>query len=285
MSQTISTEIFEQQLSAVDSEAMKMVAVFGIEQNLRAIHAEAILIVEQSSATGDIDFSDTESLFESMQEIAGFKYDESYVIEELRELYRLCKLTADVPSLVGVEDLNGSTGLPADCEDLPQAVIDCCLGLRALDDAIKGVGYLANASVVMNSVDRAKFAAQLSELLMRFDLLGEESIEGIFSQLNQSTIINAVYVTDWAEGRVETKCTVDIEQCRIVDIDLADCPFVTLESEFVQILIDNLIHQIDAVDGEFTDKGIAYLKKVTFQKQCHVDEIATDTADTAPSLV
>lgn len=156
-----------------------------VQKKLYEIHAEAILIMEESSATGKVDRSNTEGIFEAMREVASLGLDANFVNEDLRDLFNLCKLTSDIESLSDVEDLNGSTGLPREYEELPIAIIESCAALRVVNDAIKGVEFLANATALMDSDYRNNFLSKLAELMEEFDLLGEDSVTAIFNPNNQ----------------------------------------------------------------------------------------------------
>lgn len=160
----------------------ELTGVMKMAKNINAllseIHAAAARIVEAGKSTGDIDYSESESLFGSMKEIAELKDSARNVDPDYSGVFSLCLLTADIES---INDIDCSSGLPNDWRDLPAAVVDSCPAINQVEDIRNGVALLSKGSLSMDSDDRAKFMSALGDLLASYDLMGSDAVDEIFS--------------------------------------------------------------------------------------------------------
>lgn len=152
---------------------------------LSQIISMAINITNAAKESGDVDFSDTESMFQLMKEVAtlpnpGKDAHETWLAIEpdLARIYDACLCTSEVDS---ADCLGGHEGLPGDWKDLPEFILNLAPEHKAIDQTERAIALLRDASIGMSKRDRIAFQVQLADLLSDYDLMGEEGVEIIFN--------------------------------------------------------------------------------------------------------
>lgn len=165
---------------------MSKTTVSNVNAMLSSIVLTAINIVNESHATGEIDFSDTESMFNLMLEVAALPVCATNASgryigmdDQLCGVYTACLCTTGIDS---VDCLGGYAGLPADWQDLPNFIVNRAPEYKAIDQLERGVTLIRDGAGGLSKRDAISFQVQLGNLLADYDLIGSDAVALIFNR-------------------------------------------------------------------------------------------------------
>lgn len=161
-------------LSDVFATKEKETTMATINSQLAELHRKALTIKEDRN--GDIDYSESQSMFSLMKNIANSPKDEQ-VNEYLKPLYELCQHT---PLIDNIDETEGVNGFSGDYRTLPKRIVNICPELKHIDSIKRGLLLISSATKRMDKESHRQFVSQISNTMMSFDLMGEEVVTSIF---------------------------------------------------------------------------------------------------------
>lgn len=185
-------------------------------------------------------------------------FDES---EQANIARQVNSLKAQIPfSLSDMDSDSPATPIPGSIEFNPTGI---CLKLRGYSDCASqdDAGVVAHIEQHQGDARALLFANINCE-----EPTSVVSFAGARNDARTTGEVSATYISHWAEGDIETACSLDLDSFTISELEVADTDYEFLERESVFLKVAGREVSLDASEGELTASGVEKLKKMLSAK-------------------